>query len=559
MSKISSFYTKYKKNLPRYRKWESKNKASLNAESSVNLEMQKKAKAIIEPILVRDKYEFLKKEDAETFYQTYNIELLSIAGAISSLPITITKLTPFLDKIGNKNKFIQKIAFGLKKYTTLTLNFGRKEIKCSKILSLISGLGSAILFAIGMKRSIEQQQGLIRKSSFDATKNIINDSKIFTILTPEQEKEVNLLIADKKDDSNKLVEKFKDNFDITSSFKTVFDYKRNLTEYKRQKQEYDLKLLNIQKNNSNQIPISKIKEAKKNQKLFENYLKNVEHDCLEELRKVETIANISYSALFTGGFLEYLMTDKLIDVLKIKNKPLQILTKLGIPLLTYFFLNKNISNIENKAILATKYKHLKQFSENPENYQTKNGNKNQTIFNFVKQVIKDIKEYNKFSETELPLIEKKLEAKKYVVTTEEQDSIAKTLQEGTTSIINIQRQHNYDETIGIKTFSETVSAPVDILTTALGAKLGSILINKFPNIKHKSILKIIGALIAFIPAAIVERKFTKEQKLAEKSAVALAIKDIKNPMMFADLKNDFENNIFEFKNNSKIFENLLNN
>lgn len=559
MSKISSFYTKYKKNLPRYRKWENGNKTSLKTKNPIDFEMQKKAKAIIEPVLVRDKYEFLKKEDAETFYQTYNIELLSVAGAISSIPITITKLTPFLDKLGNKNKFIEKIAFGLKKYSSLTVNFGQKEIKCSKILSLISGLGSAILFAQGMKRSIEQQQGLIRKSSFDATKNIINDPKMFAILTPEQEKEVNLLIADKKDNSNKLVEKFKDNFDITSSFKTVFDYKKNLTEYKQQKQEYDLNLTNIQKNNSNQIQISKIKEAKENQKLFENYLKNVEHDCLEELRKVETIANISYSALFTGGFLEYLMTDKLIDVLKIKNKPMQILTKLGIPLLTYFFLNKNISNIENKAILATKYKHLKQFSQNPENYRAENENKKQSIFGFIKQVVKDIKEYNKFSETELPLIEKKLEAKKHIVTSEEQERIAKILQEGTTSVINIQRQHNYDETIGIKTFSETVSAPIDILTTALGAKLGLVLVNKFPNIKHKSLLKIMGALIAFIPAAIAEAKFTKEQKSAEKSAVALAIKDIKNPMMFADLNNDFENNIFEFKNSSKIFKNLLNN
>ena len=34
------------------------------------------------------------------------------------------------------------------------------------------------------------------------------------------------------------------------------------------------------------------------------------------MEKVETMANIGYSALFAGGFLEYLITDKLVDNIK---------------------------------------------------------------------------------------------------------------------------------------------------------------------------------------------------------------------------------------------------
>ena len=115
------------------------------------------------------------------------------------------------------------------------------------------------------------------------------------------------------------------------------------------------------------------------------------------------MANIGYSALFAGGFLEYLITDKLVDVLKVKNKPLQFILKLGVPILTYLLLNKNISDFENKAILATKYKHLKRFMENPEEYNVQKSEK-QNLIEFVKTIAKDMKDYDTFAEQELPKI-----------------------------------------------------------------------------------------------------------------------------------------------------------
>ncbi len=280
-------------------------------------------------------------------------------------------------------------------------------------------------------------------------------------------------------------------------------------------------------------------------------LKNVEHDVLEQLRKVETISNISYSALFTGGFLEYLITDKLADTLHIKNKFIRGIIKIGIPLLTYFILNKNISDIENKAILATKYKHLKEFTENPENYQTPKKNKKQSIPVFLKNIYNDMKEYEKFSKTELPKIEKRLEAKKSIELTPKQGNEAEILKKNTLMVLNNQRERVYQQTVGIKALSETILGPLDIIATAIGGKIGHDLSKKCSNKKLAGMLTGLGAVIAFIPAAIIEAKLTKQQKLAEKIAVMLSIKDIQDPSKFDDKSRNNTNFLNQFNYTNK--------
>ena len=50
----------------------------------------------------------------------------------------------------------------------------------------------------------------------------------------------------------------------------------------------------------------------------------------------------------------------------------------------------------------------------------------------------------------------------------------------------------------------------------------------------------LGTIIGFLPIAVMEAKFTKQQKLAEKISAMLAIKDIKDYRKFADYSFDIE-------------------
>lgn len=548
MTKIGTFNTKYTDKTPKYKHIENKF-IDVNDKQLLN-DLKRKAEIISEPILAVDKYEHAKAEDSETFFQTLNIELLSVAGVICSLPLAVTKLIPIADKAAN-NKVLKKISDVLKKYQNSSINVGSKSMPLSKALMPVSVLSGVLFYFNGIKNSMSSQLGLIRKASFDSTQNILNNPAYFADLTPEQEEKINSLIKPDEKSHSSLIDKVKDKINIGSSFQAVNEYKKNLPGYKEQKAKYFENLEN-KNNKKNQLNENKIKDAYKESLLFESYLKNVELDVLDTLKRVETVSNISYSAIFTGGFLEYLISDKIIEILGIKNKPVQMLAKLGIPVLTYMLLNKNLSNIENKAILAVKYKHLKKFTENPLNFDDTDKNIKTPLPKFIKEIATDIKEYNKFAENELPQIEKKLSAKAQINLSDEQLKNAKSLQKNTSTVLNIQRENLYNYTVGVKSISESVLGPIDILTTATGEKLGTCIANKINNKKLSGLFKGLGAVIAFIPAAVAEAKLTAVQKRAEKNSVIKSINDIKNPRIFCEIPDDKYNFYFNNKK-SKVF------
>ena len=563
MNNIFSYYTKYREHIGEYNRWNTNEQAKINRISAssnpcANEKLKQKAKAITEPILLLDKYTHERAEDSETFFQTLNMELISIAGVISTLPTVITKIIPFLDKNSSKHSIIEKTSALLKNYKHKQIKFKNKTIPLSKALTIGSSALATIFYMHSMKNSMESQLGIIRKASFDASQNIINNPNIFTVLTKEQEKELNRIIQDEEVKNTSFVDKLKDRFNINSSFRAVDEYKRTHSEYSEQKRKY----FEVQEKsvNNHQIKLNstQVLNAQEDKLLFDSLLKNVEHNALIPLERVEKIANISYSAIFTGGFLEYLISDKLVDILGIKNKPVRAIAKLGIPILTYMVLNKNIADFENKAILATKYKYLKKFENDPLNCN-KQQNKKQNLFQFMKTVFKDMKDYNKFTEEELPNIEKRLEAKKQIKFTNEQLQEAKLLQKNTAMTLNAHKEHLYNQTVGIEALSETILGPLDVLATAVGATIGSGLSKKLPNKKLSGLYTAIGAILAFIPAAIVEAVLTKEQKSAEKNAAMLAMKDLNNPRKFADLSNlnnSYESiNLIDLKN-PKVFENI---
>lgn len=515
MGKVLDFYFKYKNNVPEYNNWlkEQDTSPAKNSDKSIS-SLQKKAETIAQPLLIADKYEHEKAEDAEAFFQTYNIELLSLTTILSSLPLAVTKVVPFLNKFSDKSSIIKKVQKGLQVYKDASVNIAGKFVSVPKIATLFSVLGSVIFYAKGMKKSMEKQLGIIRKASFDSTQNIINDSKLFAILTEEQEKQVKEAEDFGHKNGTDIVDTIKDRINLKSTFQVVGDYRRNYQAYNEKKSNYFK-----EKNNFSNS---------ENKALMESLLKNVEHDVLTPLKRIETISNVSYSSLYTGGFLEYLITDKLVDLLGIKNKPLQMAVKIGSPLLTYLLLNKNIANIENKAILATKYKYLKKFINNPMAYKTENETDKQNLPDFLKTVYHDMKEYDKFTQTELPKIEARMEAKKQIKLTQEQQIEAEKLKDDTLFAINKQREHLFNQSVGIKAFSETILGPVDILSTAIGGRIGYLLSKRCQNKKLAGLLTGLGAIIAFIPAAILEAKLTKQQKLSEKTAVMLTLKDFKN-------------------------------
>ena len=143
-----------------------------------------------------------------------------------------------------------------------------------------------------------------------------------------------------------------------------------------------------------------------------------------------------------------------------------------------------------------------------------------------------------------------MDAKRQIELTPEQMKKAKALQENTSMVINKQREHLYEQSVGIETLSETILGPIDIAATAIGGTIGSKMAKKCANKKLSGLLTGLGAIIAFIPAAIIEAKLTKQQKLSEKIAAMLAIKEIQNPSIFENESNSIS------LSNSQINKNI---
>lgn len=536
MGKILDFYTKYRKDVPVYNKWISEQNSKQVVTTPAPSSMQKKAKLIAEPILLFDKYEHEKMEDAETFYQTFNIELMSLVGAISSLPITITKIPKLLEKKANNSQLVKNVIDKIGNYAKKTITIFNKNIALPKALTSVGAVVGGLVLMGGIKHSMSSQLGIIRKASFDATQSVIDNPNIFADLNTEQENQMSKIVSEDIKNENSLVNKLQDKMDLNASFKTVLDFGKNKSNHLNEKNNYFYQQ-KIDNDKNVALSIKESSSAKEEKELFNSYLKNVEHSVLDDLRKVETISNISYSAMFTGGFLEYLMTDKLVSVLGIKNKPLQMAVKIAVPLVSYLLLNKNISDIENKAILATKYKHLKQFMKNPQLYASQQKKEKQSLPEFIKMMSKDMADYKKFAENELPLIEERLEVKKQLNLSAEQKHNAKRLQKNTSMMLNKHREHLYNQSVGIKSFSETILGPIDVVSTALGASIGALIAKQFPNVKSNALFKAVGAVLAFIPAAYIEAVLTKQQKISEKTAVMLASNELQDDKQFA-LKNN---------------------
>ena len=88
-----------------------------------------------------------------------------------------------------------------------------------------------------------------------------------------------------------------------------------------------------------------------------------------------------------------------------------------------------------------------------------------------------MKEYDKFTETELPNIEKKLEAKKQLKLTPQQEKDARLFQENTSMVLNKHREELFNKTVEIESFSETFLNAIDIVSTAIGAKNNTFFLN----------------------------------------------------------------------------------
>lgn len=548
---ILNTYRDFKYFEPQYNKWRSdweinsqKSKILLGNKPTTQdvINEQKRAKILINALTSIDEYAQTKAEDIDSVSQTL---LYVTVGALGTIGTFIGK---------NISSII-------------------KNKKIAKSLPSAMGSGFALATFLPVVRStINNQVRANRIARFEGLHEKLFHINNFAVLKDEQQKKAEEFA---KNISDKTIYPQNSIINRTNIFNSLSVFKE-LTmkqgEFEYLKRQHDKKLSeNLKKQKSVSFNDQELLQAQKDKKLFTDILTKVDLESHYPLEKIEKAVNVAYSSLFAGGVLEYLVSDGILNLLKVKNKIVRPVLSCGLPILTIMLLNKQLANFLNDAVKAVRYKKMQEFISDTNNFKEydqkeleniKTPNKKEKSTNFIKffkDTLKDIRDYKQYQETKR-IEEKKLAlAVRNINLTTKQKKDAELLKRNAEVVINKLDDQTQKNAMAMETITESTTIPLDIIAPILGSFTAAKL-HKFisPNGRFTSTFKCMGAILAFLPAAMSEIYFVGQQRKALRCATLKAYNDLQDINNFLDadqkeakIKTLAQNRNFNSKNNNQ--------
>ena len=323
------------------------------------------------------------------------------------------------------------------------------------------------------------------------------------------------------------------------------------------------KKLNEDEKNVKEVKFSneELAQAKKDKKLFNDVLKKVDIESHYPIERIEKAVNVAYSSMFVGGVLEYLVSDGILNLLNVKNKIIRPVLSWGLPVLTIMFLNKQLANFLYDAIKAIRYKKMQEFVNDKNNFKEYNEdeikdakaatlkNKNTGFIDFFKATMKDIKDYKNYQKNKRPEEKKYSLGVRNITLTTKQKSDAELFKRNMEMTINTLDDQTQKYAMATETLTESTTIPIDIIAPIIGTFAADKLHKSFsPSGKYRNLFKGIGAILAFLPAAMSEIYFVGQQRSAWRSATLIASDNLQNPDKFLDPNKKMQNNGSTLKN-----------
>ena len=549
--KILNIYRDFKNFEPEFDKWKAlqdlrEQKAQIVLTSKPVdenvLHEQKRAKLLVEALTSLDEYAQTKAEDIDSVSQTLLYVAVGALGAVGT-------------------------------YAGKKISGVFKNNKFAKTLPSAMGIGFALLTFLPVVRStVFNQVRANRMARFDG----IHSDKLFhnnnfAILTAEQQSEVDKIA---KNVSGKEVINQNTVINRANIFNSMSVF-RELTmkqgEFKYLKNLHDKKIMqDLEKVKDVKFSEDEKKQSAKDRKLFTDILRNVDMEAQYPLERIEKAVNVAYSSLFAGGVLEYLASDGILNLLKVKHKIIRPVLSWGLPVLTIMSLNKQLANFLNDSVKAIRYKKMQEFVNNPNNFKTANDaeinnvfaspkeKENTGFFKFFKQTLKDIKDYETYQNTKRIEEKKAAQSVRKINLSKKQKQEAQLLRRNAEMTINTLDDKLQKYASAMETITESTTIPLDIIAPVIGTFTADKL-NKtiFPKSRLGLLYKAVGAFVAFLPAAMSEIYFVGQQRKAKRCAILMAHNQLQNNDKFLDSSEKEEqkkNSLFnwQFKAN-KLF------
>lgn len=498
--------------------------------NKINKDDIQRGKTLIHAIDVMDEYSQKRSEDMEVATETavgYGLDVAMFGGA--ALGGVIGNLKPVrgaIKKYFSNSKYAKQIT------TFLPLGVGA-----------ITGVIAAFpLYAWAAKAEVAAS----RRGRFEAMRKDLKDPKVFAILNDEQ-----INTAKENAKNIQLPSDKKSYFDLGEGFKTLKEMALDSKEYKAQKKQFDMELLEAEKHFNDKMTPEETLRAKKEQQLLTKLVEKIDIASQDYAENAELATQTVVIGTLALGTLFNMVLGKVLKACKIKAEgkimAISQIASVVIPVV----LSLVSAQIQKQASRVGRFKIKQDLLKNPEKLAYVSDNdaatiknvsvnnvKKDNIFKFLGYAWKNNKEYNQYKKTIAKEEEKFYKALEKIELTPEQLKEAKTLQRNTFKTFNKvdEKSQRYSESI--EALGQALSLPLSLLFTGIGVAVGSKYLVRNGNLKSKiqkasNMSKYVGViLLSTIPSVLINAYITKEQKKASRIANMLAINEMQDYRSF---------------------------
>lgn len=574
---VINSYKSYKKYLPEYAQW--RDKQDLERErrleylnknpDKMNSEDIERGKILLRAIDVMDEYSQSNAEDMEVatdFAIGQVVGLASMAGTFGGFA---------LGQVKGVQKFISK--------------FVKDPLKWQLVLNIIPSLVGTTIGTLAAFPAIiwatKAKVSASRKGRFEAMNKDLQNPALFAVLTPEQQKKVDERAKDieLEDREKKRLEQRKHfSLNPAESFRTLKKCYKGDSTYKEQKAAFDKKFQENKENFNQKLSEEQIRNAKRDQQILAEMVRRLDVASQDYAENTELATNtVTTLALGTGGLVGWI-SNKIISGLKIKGggavKAIPYVIGAAIPLAIGIY----VAKLQKQASRIGRFKAKQEMLNNPaelvyvdskdtaaSNIKYVERKKKPNMFMFLKQLIKDNKEYTQYLKNEGELELKRHKAVEKLKLTDEQIHRAKVLQNNVFKTFNTVDEKSQTYSESVEAMGESIKQGVAFIGSTVATVFSLRNIYKtLDNIatqesakKQNSVIKAVSKTLtpfiwAVLPIIAVDIYTTKAQKKASRVADMLALKELGDYRHYADYAR--EQKLPQVQNSTNMLEKFKN-
>ena len=528
-------YKAYKRYEPAYANW----KQSRDIMDAKRLEYLKQNPQEYNPEDVQRGKTLLRAIDIMDEYsqkRAQNMEVAANSGIESALMLMIFA-GGALGGVVSKFKPVQNLMVKMAKKFKLNTEFTKGFVPMLAGI-LVGTVASFPLQAWAAKIQVEAS----RKGRFEAMRKDLKSPNGFAILTPEQIQAAKrrMQAIPPESDAKKLSAK------LFGGMNNLKEMAVDSKEYRIQRNLFEAQLAEQQAHLNDSMSAEEIEKAKKEQQLLTKLVEKIDIASQDYAQNAEMGISILTNSLLAGGFLTGFIANKILSAFKVQSAgKIQTITQ-GISLIATIAAGIWGSLIAKDASRVGRFKIKQELAKNPENLVYISDDKAKTIGDvqitkkkkgmipFLKEAWANRKEYLQYQKTTAKDEKRFYKAVETLKLTPEQLKDAKRLQKNTFMTFNTVDEKSQKYSESVEALGESVSQFVVNITSLIAFGLIGILQkDKKAAGKFENILAGIGpAMLAMIPAILLDIYITKEQKNASRVADMLAINELSDYRQF---------------------------